>query len=79
MFISMGFLRSWTLTRQHILCLVLDRDEVSLSLEANPVRSWEGELGRVLDSRSLYILCVVFYKKKLEKELSCIPSTASHK
>ena len=38
MFISMGFLRNWTLTRQHILCLVLDRDEVSLTEEAKEGR-----------------------------------------
>ena len=64
----MGFLRSWTLTRQNILCLVLDRDEVSLTEEARG--------GRQLDLES-WIVDSVEVDSEGRKELLCVVSLAN--
>ena len=66
--ICMGFLRSWTLTRQNILCLVLDRDEVSLTEEARG--------GRQLDLES-WIVDSVEVDSEGRKELLCVVSLAN--
>ena len=83
----MGFLRSWTLTRQNILCLVLDRDEVSLTEEARGGRqldleSWIVDSVEVDSEGRKELLCVVsllFSQINIIKYPYCFSSQQSHK